>query len=311
MPGRRTAGLPFVVLLVAATFVRPAAWGARSPDSQTVASPETRTEARVHHLHVLVDDPIAAMQTRATKFGGTVVPLRGLGAGVRVGNHYLLFDRSQNSSVLPAGSDRMRSVFDASVRWLSEHGISVEAAEFARLPATMVSEALPLDHVGFVSASFANAVEEIVARGAHPLSRTSEAAMFGLPGGDRVEILKNTEAPDAYWCPMHPGVRSGAGGRCPLCSMDLVGDQAAAHRRVPDGRRRDAGSAGSRPRRRASRAQRPGKRQAGVRSSDRAREAVAPLHRQPRSRVLRTRASGSHPQRQVRSEARGSAGRVT
>lgn len=27
---------------------------------------------------------------------------------------------------------------------------------------------------------------------------------------------------DAYWCPMHPGVRSPAAGKCPLCAMELV-----------------------------------------------------------------------------------------
>src|SRR5262245_53601932 len=30
------------------------------------------------------------------------------------------------------------------------------------------------------------------------------------------------QAPDAYWCPMHPGVRAPAPGKCPLCAMALV-----------------------------------------------------------------------------------------
>ena len=99
MPGRRAAGSPVVFLLLAVSCRAPRCVGrtvSRRPDD---ARPEPRTAARVHHLHFLVDDPIAAMQTRADKFGGTVVPLPGLGAGVRIGNHYLLFDRSQNSSV--------------------------------------------------------------------------------------------------------------------------------------------------------------------------------------------------------------------
>jgi hypothetical protein len=220
MPGRRRAGLPIVVLL-AVCFMRLVAWAAQSPVAQTAPVAESRT-VRVHHLHFLVVDPIAAMQARADKLGGTVVPLPGLGAGVRIGTQYLLFDRSQNPDLIPAGMERMQSLFEASVRWLSEHGVSVEAAEFAKLPATLVSEALPLDHVGFVSTGFAKTVAEIVASGAHPLSRTSDAAMFALPDGTKVEILRDTEAPDAYWCPMHPGVRSSATGKCPLCSMELV-----------------------------------------------------------------------------------------
>ena len=162
------------------------------------------------------------MQTRADTFGGTIVPLPGLGAGVRIGSHYLLFDRSAGPDIEPAGPDRMQSMLHESARWLSEHGVSVQAGEFATLLPTMVREAMPLDHVGFVSTSYANTVEDIVSRGARPLSQTSDAAMFALPGGTRVEILRDSEAPDAYWCPMHPGVRSGATGKCPLCSMELV-----------------------------------------------------------------------------------------
>ena len=145
------------------------------------------------------------MQTRADKFGGTIVPLPGLGAGVRIGSHYLLFDRSSGSGIEPAGPGRMQSMLDASARWLSEHGVSVPAGEFATLLPTMVREALPLDHVGFVATSYVNTVEDIVSHGARPLSQTSDAAMFALPDGTRVEILRDSEAPDAYWCPMHPG----------------------------------------------------------------------------------------------------------
>jgi hypothetical protein len=221
MSERRTAGLPFVFLL-AVSSVCPLLWGSPSAVGQTMAGAESRVTARLHHLHFLVDDPIAAMQTRADKFGGTVVPLAGLGAGVRIGNHYLLFDRTQNASVLSTGPDRIQSAFDTSVRWLSEQGVAVETAEFAKLAPTVAIEASPLDHVGFASASYADTVERIVARGVHPLRRTSDAAMFELPNGTKVEVLKDTELPDAYWCPMHPGVRSGGTGKCPLCSMELV-----------------------------------------------------------------------------------------
>ncbi len=176
---------------------------------------------RVHHLHFLVDDPIVAIQTRADRLGGTVVPLSGLGAGVRIGTQFLLFDKGDVPDPPPAGPGQMQSLFGASAGWLSAHGISVQTAEFAKL-ATLVSDPLRLDHVGFVSTDFADTVNALVTRGVRALSRTNEAAMFALPDGTRVEIVKGVEAPDAYWCPMHPGVRSGATGKCPLCFMELV-----------------------------------------------------------------------------------------
>ena len=94
-----------------------------------------------------------------------------------------------------------------------------------------MSDALPLDHVGFVSTGFATTVDRLMARGARALNRTSDAAMFALPDGNRVEIVKDTEAPDAYWCPMHPGVRSGATG-----NMSALLDGAGR----PSGRRASA-----------------------------------------------------------------------
>jgi hypothetical protein len=40
--------------------------------------------------------------------------------------------------------------------------------------------------------------------------------------GQTVDLVKDADGTDAYWCPMHPGVRSGTTGKCPICSMDLV-----------------------------------------------------------------------------------------
>ena len=37
-----------------------------------------------------------------------------------------------------------------------------------------------------------------------------------------IEMTRETELPDAFWCPMHSSVRSPYVGRCPICSMDLV-----------------------------------------------------------------------------------------
>lgn len=220
MMGGRTARFGGIFLLTL-HFVRPVAPGGQSPVSQTVPPTASRT-VRVHHLHFLAGDPIAAMQARADRWSGTLVPLPGLGPAVRIGTQYLLFASQQNASATPAGIERTQALFTESVRWLSDRGIRVAAPEFAQLPPALVSEELPLDHVAFASDSFASTVDDLVARGATLSSRTSESAMFALPEGNRIEILKSGEAPDAYWCPMHPGVRSSAAGKCPLCSMDLV-----------------------------------------------------------------------------------------
>jgi hypothetical protein len=37
-----------------------------------------------------------------------------------------------------------------------------------------------------------------------------------------VEIVRDTDRPDAFWCPMHPDVRSASIVKCPLCAMELV-----------------------------------------------------------------------------------------
>ncbi len=46
--------------------------------------------------------------------------------------------------------------------------------------------------------------------------------MFQPPDGPSIELLRDLDAPDAYWCPMHPDVRSSAPGKCPICGMALV-----------------------------------------------------------------------------------------
>ena len=98
-------------------------------------------------------------------------------------------------------------------------------------------------------------------------------------------------SPDVLWCPMHPDVRAASPGKCPICSMDLVPDPAAASR--PVSRRRHAHRGGPRPRR--ARPDAAGSRSAVGRAGHRiraaARPAVASLHREPRSALLCARAS--------------------
>jgi hypothetical protein len=49
------------------------------------------------------------------------------------------------------------------------------------------------------------------------------AAAFTL-----ADAALGTAQQDAYWCPMHPGVRSPTPGKCPLCAMTLVAIRAPA-----------------------------------------------------------------------------------
>ena len=57
---------------------------------------------------------------------------------------------------------------------------------------------------------------------ATPFLVNDDRARFRLTSGLVVEIVRDTDRPDAYWCPMHPGVRSPGSGKCPLCAMALV-----------------------------------------------------------------------------------------
>ena len=309
MAGRRATGLP-IVFLLALGLSHLAATGEQSSANQAGVGADGRV-VRVHHLHFLVDDPIVAMQTKADKLGGTVVPIPGIGAGVRVGSQYLLFDRAKETNLPLGRPDQLQAIFAASVIWLSDHGVAVSPAAFADLPATLVSDALPLDHVGFASPEFATTVERLVTRGARTLNRTPDAAMFALPGGNRVEIVKDTETADAYWCPMHPGVRSGASGTCPLCLMELVpirppriGEYQMDVAVLPDAQRR--GLAGLRLVLRDP--------SHGTPVSDLLTVHEKPLHLFIVSRdsaVLRSRAPGTLRSRTVHSRARGAAWRGT
>jgi hypothetical protein len=87
---------------------------------------------------------------------------------------------------------------------------------------TSVARALPdqrIVHVAFAADDLTAAVAAIKSR---PESSSDAAATFKLPNGSILEIVRDTDRPDANWCPMHPDVRSPGAGKCPLCGMDLV-----------------------------------------------------------------------------------------
>ncbi len=202
-------------LLTHAPIQTPAS-GQALPTSDPVRS------VRVHHLHFRVGDPAAAMQAYADRLSGTRVLLQGLGVGVRIGGHYLLFEREREESAQNPVAADPAAAYRAAVPWLASHGVAVQAGDFASIPISALNGAGPLDHLAFVSGDYQRTVDLIGAAGARPVSRTDAAALFRMADGSRIEIVRDTDAPDAFWCPMHPGIRSGTIGSCPICAMALV-----------------------------------------------------------------------------------------
>jgi hypothetical protein len=143
-------------------------------------------------------------ETVAT-LGGVRQVVPGLGVGVKVGDVFVLFDRGEGPTAPRPASD----LVGASTRWLKASGIDAPSPSLPFPPGA--------DHVAFATADF----EALVARLGTPVRRTADAALFET-AGVLVEIVRDTDLPDAYWCPMHPDVRSATAGKCPLCAMDLI-----------------------------------------------------------------------------------------
>jgi hypothetical protein len=195
---------PFALLLVAALS----------------GEPRGQLEARFHHLHLTVADPAAAMRLASEGASGTSVILQGLGVGVRVGERYFLFERGRDEPITPAAEIARR--YRAAVRWLADSGARVDPQELE--PDVLEAQGVSgvLDHVGFAVPNLDTAVEAFGARGIVPIRRTADAATFAMADGQRLEIVRDTDRPDTYWCPMHADVRSPAAGKCGRCGMDLV-----------------------------------------------------------------------------------------
>lgn len=150
-----------------------------------VASVIHGAPVRFHHLHYRVGDPAVAMADAAATLKGTRTIVPGLGVGVRTGDTYVLFDRRDDTDENDEN--------DATPR---------------------------LHHVAFAAADFDGVVARLAA--VHPvLARGTESVLFDA-GLIRLEIVRESGGPDAFWCPMHPDVRRPGAGTCPLCAMELV-----------------------------------------------------------------------------------------
>jgi heavy metal-binding protein len=177
---------------------------------------------RFHHFHFRVADPARSMNQAATTLNGTRVLLRGLGVGARIGTEYALFDRFDSTDTT---ADRRRSVegaFSEARAWLAEHGVAVEPSPTgARAALARLFDGEVLDHVAFTTADTPAVVSSLLAHGANPWRQTEDSRLFRTASVG-VEIVRDVDAPDAFWCPMHPDIRSAVAGKCPLCRMELV-----------------------------------------------------------------------------------------
>jgi Heavy metal binding domain len=186
---------------------------ASSVEPQRPAGPSVR----FHHLHYRVLDPGASLRQTTGDLQGSRAIVQGVGVGVRVGREYVLFERESEDR---RGRPRSPSAaFAEAAAWLTSRGLTVYPQELGQ---TLVTRALPaqaFDHLGFATDDLDAAVAAI---GQKPLSLTDVVATFKLRSGLVVEIVRDTDRPDAYWCPMHPDIRSAASGKCPICRMALV-----------------------------------------------------------------------------------------
>jgi hypothetical protein len=137
---------------------------------------------RYHHVHYRTADPAAAMADASARLNGVRTIVSGLGVGVKTADTYLLFDRLRDDEAGEAG--------------------------------------LLFDHLAFASADFEGAVGKLAAMH-RVLQRKDDSVLFDA-GGVRIEIVRETETADLFWCPMHPDVRAASVGKCPICAMDLV-----------------------------------------------------------------------------------------
>jgi Heavy metal binding domain len=194
-----------------------------TPAAALQSAAASRTVYRFHHLHVSVGDPASAMNETASRFGGSRTLLQGHGVAVRTGARYVVFDRANATTIATPPALNADPVYAEAVRWLHERGGVADPKVFAETPVAL--EVRPSDHVGavaFATEDLVKATAALLSGGDVPFERTVETSRFRLPSGAAIEIVRETDLPDAFWCPMHPDIRTAHPDKCPLCGMPLV-----------------------------------------------------------------------------------------
>ena len=162
------------------------------------------------------------MSDLARRTGAVRVIASGLGVGVRAGREYMLFDRLDAAAAEPAPQPPLPQAYDEARRWLARRGVDVEPAA---LSASAFAGNWPdarYEHIAFATADPSGVAERLTDAGGEALRRSEDAVLFDAGHGLLIEIVRDADRADAYWCPMHPDVRSPDAGTCPRCGMSLV-----------------------------------------------------------------------------------------
>ena len=193
-----------------------------------------------HHVHLRVADQAEAMGRYVREHRCEEVIVSRLGPGVRCGASYILFERhdeppavaAQRGWVSVSGKGERARVSvriampdaDAITGWLRD-----TLAANADAPVTFVGvdqRRGPPDeiaHIGFSAADVDAIVARLKTARAQVLRSGAEVTLVAGPGGLAVEVVSSAaDGPDAFWCPMHPDVRSAVAGECERCRMTLV-----------------------------------------------------------------------------------------
>lgn len=190
--------------------------------SQTPQPGAAEATLRFHHVHYRVADPAAAMTQAADRLSGVRVVVPGLGVGIRRGSEYVLFDRRNDVDSPPSPHAPIGEAYRLAAAWLARQGLRADPPQLA---AVQIAAALPqagYDHVAFAAGDLGAVTRRLQAAGVTPLRADEDAVLFDAGDGLRVEVVRDTDRADTFWCPMHPDVRSPDAGACHLCGMDLV-----------------------------------------------------------------------------------------
>jgi Heavy metal binding domain len=180
---------------------------------------------RFHHVHVSVADPAGAMNAAAARVGGTRTLLQGHGVAVRSAGQYLVFDRETSESARGAGApkpDAGEAVYSEAVRWLNERRGTTEPSTLEKTAVAVGVSDDRVSAIAFSTEDLNGAVDALAAGADQPFARTADNARFRLPSSAVIEIVRETDLPDAFWCPMHPDIRAALPDKCPVCGMTLV-----------------------------------------------------------------------------------------
>jgi hypothetical protein len=186
-------------------------------------------QLRFHHFHFRVGEPAAALSFGVQALAATRVMQRGLGPGVRLGGGYAFFDRLDASQAGDRSGGSAERAYGQAREWLQSHGIDVDDASSAvrtRLASAFASELL--DHVGFTAPDTRAIVDRLQSRGVNPIRQTADSTFLLIRetrerfGPSMIEIVRDLDRPETFWCPMHPDVRSADEEKCPICGMALV-----------------------------------------------------------------------------------------